>query len=193
MDIKAVGYVGIGAADPKTWLSYGTGVLGLMPARAVPGESWGPPLGPTVAASGPASGGRGIAEDGSVYLKMDERQWRIGVHPSDTHRGLMYLGLEVAGEPELEQAIAELRANQISVERGTEADAFARAVTGIARCLDPSGNRLELYYGPTIDYNFRSPIADQRFVARPPGVRHFIFFVQGGRGGPGFFTPGNGV
>ena len=62
MKIKSLGYIGIGAKDPKAWLDYATNILGLMPARAVAGEAWGTPAAPW---AGPASGGKGIAPDGS--------------------------------------------------------------------------------------------------------------------------------
>ena len=173
MKIKAVSYVGIGAAAPQDWLAYGTNVLGMMPARVVPGESWGMP-----GESGSTRQGSGIAADGSVYLKMDERQWRIAVHPDADDRGLLYLGLEVEGHLELEAAVEELRAQHIEVRVGSEAEARARAVTAIAFLHDPAGNALELFYGPTMDYSFDPPCPGQQFVAGHLGVGHFNLFVD---------------
>ena len=43
MEIKSLGYIGFGAKDPLEWLKFGTDIIGMMPARAVPGESWGFP------------------------------------------------------------------------------------------------------------------------------------------------------
>lgn len=168
MKICALGYIGIGVPDPRACLDYATSVLGLMPARACPGEDWGMPA---VPGSGPASAGSGIAADGSVYLKMDEWQWRIGVHPRAGRAGLMYLGLEVAGALELEQALAELRAAGCDARAGTEAEARARAVTGMGHTRDPMGNAIELFYGPVKDRKFVSP-AGMEFVAGALGVGH---------------------
>jgi hypothetical protein len=39
MDIRSLGYVGIGAPDPRVWLEYATDIIGLMPARACAGEA----------------------------------------------------------------------------------------------------------------------------------------------------------
>jgi 3,4-dihydroxy-9,10-secoandrosta-1,3,5(10)-triene-9,17-dione 4,5-dioxygenase len=169
--IKSVAYVGIGAADPQAWLRYGTDVLGMMPARAVPGSDWGMP------GAGGQRTGSGVAADGSVYLKMDERQWRIAVHPDPADGGLRYLGLELDSGLELEAAVLELRAQRIEVRLGTEQEARARAVTGIVHVADPAGTALELFYGPTCDYSFSSPVAGQAFVAGPLGVGHFNLFV----------------
>jgi len=154
MKIKALGYVGYGAPDPKAWLQYGTDIIGAMPARAVPGESWGIPMDPT---SGPASKGTGVAPDGSVFLKFDDRQWRVAVHPSKDNAGIMYIGLEVASVLELEAAVAELKGKGFEAKMGTAEQAYNRAVTGIAYTKDPAGNAIELFYGATEDFKFKSP------------------------------------
>ena len=174
MDIKALGYVGYGAPDPKEWLKYGTEIIGAMPARAVPGESWGMPMDPT---SGPESGGSGVAPDGSVYLKFDDRQWRIGIHPSEDNAGIMYIGFEVAGVKELEAAVEELKAAGIEAEMGTREQAYGRAVTGIAYTKDPSGNSIELFYGATEDFKFESPLG-MNFKMGDMGLGHLNLIVS---------------
>lgn len=183
MNIKSVAYVGIGAADPKAWLRYGVEVLGMMPARAVPGSDWGPP-----ADAGGLRSGDGIGADGSIYLKMDERQWRIAVHPDAEDCGLLYLGLEVDSALELEAAAQTLRAQSCEVRPGTEQEARSRAVTGLLHVNDPAGNALELFYGPTCDYSFNSPAAGQAFVAGHLGVGHFNLFVTQQRACFDFYT-----
>ncbi len=52
MEIRQLGYVGLEGPDPKAWLDFATRVGGLMPARVVPGEAWGPAL-PGLPRSGP--------------------------------------------------------------------------------------------------------------------------------------------
>jgi len=172
MQIRSLAYAGFGAPDPQAWLSYGTEVLGLMPARACAGEDWGVPvIGP-----GPPSGGSGIAADGTVYLKMDDWQWRIAIHPSQDNRGLLYFGLEVADQIELEAALTELEAAGAEATMGTLEQARNRAVTGIAYTRDPAGNSIELFYGPTIDRNFKSPLGVE-FVAGAQGLGHINLLI----------------
>ena len=84
----------------------------MMPARAVPGESWGFPQDPNFEI---ASGGKGVADDGSVYLKLDEYQWRIGIHQDDNNHGILYIGFEVDNVTELEEAKKHLLDNKIDV------------------------------------------------------------------------------
>lgn len=165
MKVRSLAYVGIGAPSPLLWLSFCTNILGMMPARAAPGEDWG------------VANATGIAQDGTVYLKMDERQWRIAVHPSCRNGELLYLGLELDGCLELKAAVQELQALNIDVRLGSRAECEARAVTGLAFTKDPSGNTLELFYGQTFDYNFRSPVADHGFVAGSLGIGHLNLLV----------------
>lgn len=183
MQIKAVAYVGIAATDPAAWLTFGVDVLGMMPARAVPGQGWGAP-----GESLPDSARSGIGPDGSVYLKMDERQWRIAVHPTAGPEGLAYLGLEVAGSAEFDQMVRTLRESNVDVRIGTAQQARARAVTAIAFLQDPSGNNIELFYGQTADYNFRSPYVDHEFLAGHLGVGHFNLFVKNQQACYDFYT-----
>ena len=174
MNILGLGYIGVSAADPKACLAYATDILGLMPARAVPGEGWG---NPAMLGSGPDSQGSGIAKDGSVYLKLDDQQWRIAVHPATGRGGLMYIGLEVGGPIELEAALSELSAVGCRAAMGSEGEARARAVTGIGYTSDPAGNVIELFYGPTIDRKFQSP-QGMAFETGDMGLGHVNLLVD---------------
>jgi 3,4-dihydroxy-9,10-secoandrosta-1,3,5(10)-triene-9,17-dione 4,5-dioxygenase len=167
--LHGLGYIGFAAPDPAAWLSFGTKVLGLMPARALPGEDFG------LMASGPASGGTGVARDGSVFLKMDDRQWRIGIHPG-TAPGVAYLGFEVADEAALAAAIDEVSAAGVAIKLGSRTEASARGVQGLAWCSDPSGNRVELFYGPVNDLGFVSPHGAE-FLTGSLGLGHALLFV----------------
>ena len=43
MEIRQLGYVGLQGSDPKAWLDFATRIVGLQPARVLPGETWGMP------------------------------------------------------------------------------------------------------------------------------------------------------
>ncbi len=168
MSIRSLGYVGFGAPDPKAWLRYGTDIIGLMPARAVPGEDWGMPMDP---GSGPASGGSGIGLDGSVYLKMDDWQWRLAIHPHETSVGLLYLGLEVKDQLALDALSESLKRLGIGCRAGSAEECTARAVTGMLITEDPLGHQVELFFGPTIDKHYVSPLGMQ-FKTGDLGLGH---------------------
>jgi len=173
MQIRQLGYVGLEASDPKAWLDFATRVCGLMPARVLPGEAWGMPGQPRVAAP---SGGSGVAPDGSVFLKMDDWQWRVALHPAE-RPGLRYLGLELRGPVELDTAVSELEAQGIAVARASDAELEARAVHGMAHLRDPAGNRVELFHGVTRDDKFVSPVAAAGFVTGVLGMGHVVLLV----------------
>ncbi len=184
MNIKGLGYVGYGAPDPSQWLAYGCGILGAMPARALPGEAWGMPMDPT---AGPASKGTGVGADGSVYLKFDQRQWRVAIHPSQTNAGLMYIGFEVGGQIDLEQTFTELKEQGIIARLGTKEEARARSVTGIAYSQDPSGNPLEFFYGACDDFKFQSP-QGMTFKTGAMGLGHLNLLVSDLQANQDFYT-----
>lgn len=169
MNLHGLGYIGFTAPDPKAWLRFGTDVVGLMPARVLPGEGY------PIPASGAASGGSGIGADGSIYLKMDDHQWRIAVHPGETG-GLAYLGFQMADESALQDATTLIAASGTTITPGTADETAARGVDGLAWCTDPSGTRVELFYGPANDRDFVSPHGAV-FLTGELGLGHALFFV----------------
>jgi 3,4-dihydroxy-9,10-secoandrosta-1,3,5(10)-triene-9,17-dione 4,5-dioxygenase len=124
----------------------------------------------------PTSAGSGIGPDGSVYLKMDERQWRIAIHPTHDHPGLCYMGFELGSQQELAAAVQELNQAGVRTKLGNAENAKKRAVSGIAYCADPAGNAIELFYGPTKDYKFDSPQGID-FVTGVLGLGHLNLFI----------------
>jgi 3,4-dihydroxy-9,10-secoandrosta-1,3,5(10)-triene-9,17-dione 4,5-dioxygenase len=176
MEIRQLGYLGLQGSDPKAWLDFATRICGLMPARVVPGEPWGMPGLPGLPGAGPAAGGSGIAADGTVFLKMDDWQWRVALHPAEAP-GLRYLGLELRGPAELAAAEAELAARGLAVARATPEELEARAVHGMAHLRSPAGHRVELFHGVTRDHKFASPAGVPRFVTGPLGLGHAVLLV----------------
>jgi 3,4-dihydroxy-9,10-secoandrosta-1,3,5(10)-triene-9,17-dione 4,5-dioxygenase len=175
MAISSLGYIGITSRNPGTWMDLCVGLLGMMPARALPGEYWGVPGDP--GSTGPASAGSGIGPDGSVFLKMDDWQWRVAIHQSDDGEGLSYLGFDTDNAQGFEETIGALRKAGVPVTVASKAEARARSVRQLARLQDPSGNNIELFWGPTLDRKFISPLGS-RFVTGKLGWGHINFFVE---------------
>ena len=153
MELQGLGYVGITVPEPSEWLTFGTEVLGMIPAR----------------------GGSGVGPDGSVYLKMDDWQWRVGVHAGE-RSGIAYLGFPVRDGAALDRAIDELAAKGVTATRGTAEDCAARGVQGLAWLTDPAGYRIELFFGPVIDLDFDSPKGAE-FLTGELGMGHVLLFV----------------
>lgn len=172
MKPNGMGYVGFTAPDPVGWLAFATDVLGMMPARGLPGEDFG---NPKIPGSGPASKGSGVAADGSVYVKMDDHQWRIAVHPGEAP-GVAYIGFQLGDEKALAAAIAEVSAAGVDVTPGTADECTARGVRGMAWCTDPGGRRVELFHTPVVDRHFVSP-KGAAFLTGELGMGHLLLFV----------------
>jgi len=94
MDIRGLGYVTLLSSDLVQWRHYASQVLGMM-----------------------VSG-----DDELLYLKMDERHYRVLVQNS-AENGFGACGWEVAGKAALEQAVSELQQAAVQVTRGTAAEA----------------------------------------------------------------------
>jgi 3,4-dihydroxy-9,10-secoandrosta-1,3,5(10)-triene-9,17-dione 4,5-dioxygenase len=166
--LSGLGYVGIGAPDPKAWRDFATEVCGLMPAKLLPGPR---PGGVAI----PAPDADGIAADGTAFLKLDDQQWRIAVHPAQ-EPCLRYLGFEVSASSDLALARDFLAQHGVSVEPGSEAEREARGVAGLLVLRDPAGHRIELFSGPIRDRDFRSP-QGMEFVTGNLGMGHAVLYV----------------
>lgn len=168
LPLMGLGYVGIGAPDPKAWNNFATQVCGLMPAPIPPVDSATAPLLPD-----PNSDGSG--DDGSLFFKMDDRQWRLAIHPSETP-GMQYFGLELATLRAVDQALETLSAQGVEVRAGTPEECRARGVQAMAVTQDPAGSRVELFASPIRDKGFVSPQGVE-FKTGPLGMGHVFLMT----------------
>ncbi len=134
---KSLGYARIETTDLGKWRAYGTEVLGMMVAPNMP--------------------------DDALYLKMDERPFRLAVCEGAADR-LSSLGWQLQDADALQALSQGLEQAGIAFERGDAAECAARRVEGFIAFEDPSGNAVEAYHGGWLDY---AP-----FVS-PTGVAYF--------------------
>jgi 2,3-dihydroxybiphenyl 1,2-dioxygenase len=168
MKLKGLGYIGVNAASVDAWRPFASGVLGLMPVD--------PPVGAS-----------GVPPD-TLWLKMDQRHWRIAVHPSD-HDGLAYVGWEVGDQASFAAALKELDAGGVAVKLLDDAERQTRAVKGLARFQDPFGHTHELFWGPAVDeFPFVSPEGVSGFLTEGVGVGHVLFTVSNSWEAADFYT-----
>jgi len=156
MKIHSLGYIGVNCTDPARWAHYGTQVLGMMDVSAK--------LSPN---------------DESVYLKMDDRPWRIVVNKSDTD-GYAFSGWEIAGEDNFNQALKTLEQHGINFEQANAELIGQRQVQDLVSFSDPDGNRHELYWGPVSDFaQFASPVGIKQFITGDQGFGHVVLPTPG--------------
>ncbi|MDX1696122.1 MAG: VOC family protein [Ketobacteraceae bacterium] len=152
MKIHSLGYIVVNCTEPSRWAEYGTKVLGMMDN---------------------SDKLRGDGEE-SVYLKMDDRPYRIVVEKSDAD-SYGASGWEFAGEEDFNQALAILEKHGVNHERASDELIRARQVQDLASFSDPAGNRHEIYWGPISDFaQFASPVGIKKFVTGDQGFGHTV-------------------
>jgi 3,4-dihydroxy-9,10-secoandrosta-1,3,5(10)-triene-9,17-dione 4,5-dioxygenase len=147
MDVRSLGYVVIESTDPQKWLEFGRDILGLMVAPGMP-------------------------DDGSVYLKVDERPFRFAIVKSDRDR-LQYCGWELRDQADFNDAKQRLETAGVRYQALSAEETQLRQVQEAIRLSDPSGNQLELYWGGALDF--------AKFVS-PQGVSGFETGFNGDMG-----------
>ncbi len=143
MQVKNLGYVVVQAADINNWKSYGTEVVGMMESTTMP-------------------------DNGSLYLKMDQRPFRYQVVKGDFDC-LLFAGWDLGSEAAFNEGLSELESKGIAFEKIEDTDTLAaRSVSGLARLADPAGNNFELYWSTDAQADdgvtFQSPLDVKKFI-----------------------------
>lgn len=121
--VTELGYLGFTVTDPAAWRRFAADIAGLE-----------------VYDDG---------EDDRFYLRMDYWHHRLVMHTGDVD-DLAYMGWRVADAPALNEIMTQLESGGFSYRVGTPAEAAERRVLGLIKLDDPSGNPVEIFYGPLI-------------------------------------------
>lgn len=146
-EIRSLGYLRIEATDPNAWRDFGTKLLGMTDGR------------------GP--------EPGAVYLRMDDFPARFVVVPGESDR-LLASGWEVGSQADLASLAAKLDAAGVPVKAGTPDELAARRVAGLISFEDPSGHRLECFWGADLDNRPAFCPYGIKFVTGDYGMGHVV-------------------
>ncbi|MBR9829646.1 MAG: biphenyl 2,3-dioxygenase [Oceanospirillales bacterium] len=147
IDIRELGYFVAQAESLKGWQDYAEQVLGMMTADA---------------------------PEGGLYVKMDERPFRMLI-VEGSENCYLASGWELASEDAFAAATAELDEKGVAWEAGDAALCNQRGVQQLAILRDPAGNRHELYWGHRSDFQpFVSPQGVPRFVTGEMGLGHTV-------------------
>lgn len=150
MKIGSLGYVGVETPRAKEFETFGPEILGT--------PLW-------------TEGG-----DDAVRLRLDERAYRLAVHPGDRDR-LLYLGWEVAGPAELAEAVRDLRAAGVEATVADAAACRTRHVEGLVRFRDPWGLEHEIFFGQRALLSFRPTRPISGFLTGPLGLGHAVLVL----------------
>ncbi|MGI2258166.1 VOC family protein [Shewanella sp. GXUN23E] len=147
MDIRALGYFVAQTDDLTQWQAYAEDVLGMM--------------------TSPAPGG-------GLYIKMDERPFRMLVIEGNDKRYLAS-GWELPSKAAFSAALQTLAAHDVPVELAGRELCAQRGAQQLAVFSDPAGNRHEIYWGYLSDCEpFVSPQGVKAFLTGEMGLGHTV-------------------
>jgi len=145
--IQSLAYIVAEARDVGTWKTYAEQVLGAATASA---------------------------PDAGLYVRLDERRYRMAVVPGSDDR-YVASGWECANATDFAAAVAAVERAGIVVAPASAAEKAARYVTDLVRFTDPSGNQHELSHGYTGGVSsFVSPIGVTGFKTGAQGMGHTV-------------------
>jgi 3,4-dihydroxy-9,10-secoandrosta-1,3,5(10)-triene-9,17-dione 4,5-dioxygenase len=151
MKITELGYVVIGTPDLEKWRAYGTNVLGMAAIDGPPGPNG----------------------EGTLYLKMDARDFRFLIQKS-AKDALFASGWSVDSLADFGAVRAKLEASGTTVTRGTKAETKLRKVQEFFSFTDPAGLRHEVSWGPIAAFTkFVSPLGTN-FITDNLGLGHAV-------------------
>jgi 3,4-dihydroxy-9,10-secoandrosta-1,3,5(10)-triene-9,17-dione 4,5-dioxygenase len=159
--IRSLGYLRIEATDPGAWRDFGTKLLGMTEGR------------------GP--------EPGAVYLRMDDFPARLVIVPGQADR-LAASGWEVASESDLAALGQRLEQAGVPAKAGTPEELAARRVAGLLRFDDPSGHRLEAFWGASLDNRPAFCPYGISFVTGDMGMGHVVIPAADDAAAMAFYT-----
>jgi 2,3-dihydroxybiphenyl 1,2-dioxygenase len=120
MAVSQLAYLGIGVSDMGAWKTFATDILGMQIIER--------------------------ADDGTVYLRMDENHHRIALHPSGED-DVLYIGLQTPTTAEYEATKAALKAAGVATTQGTQAEIAHRRLIDFVK-FETGGLPFELSIGP---------------------------------------------
>jgi 2,3-dihydroxybiphenyl 1,2-dioxygenase len=151
MAVQALGYAGFGSAAIEDWRQFGTGLVGLQAIERSPSL---------------------------LSFRMDDRKQRIVIDRA-LPEGARFFGWEVADAVALDGLAARLERAEVEVTAEPQSLADARRVRTLISFRDPSGNRLEAFYGAEIDDTpFKPGRSISGFRTGPLGLGHAVLTVE---------------
>jgi 2,3-dihydroxybiphenyl 1,2-dioxygenase len=150
--VSQLGYVGLGVRDAKAWQDLATGVLGM---QVVPGD-----------------------DPSTSYLRMDEYHHRLELR-ADGRDDLEFVGWEVPDAATLHRVAQQLEDAGVKVTPGTRAEADARRVVDLVRCVDPDGIPTEVFCGrPVNPQPFHPTRPMSGFKTGAQGLGHILVYAR---------------
>ncbi|GAA2727625.1 VOC family protein [Actinocorallia aurantiaca] len=116
--------------------------------------------------------GSGPNPDG-LYLRMDERRYRLALLPGDTDR-VLAIGWEVRDQYALAAVREAVEKAGVEVTALSRAEADERDVEAAISFRDPAGIPVEVFFGPVLDHSPLRTALAQKFITGAHGMGHIV-------------------
>lgn len=146
--VANLGYVRLEMQHPDAWAKFGVEILGFGKAKS-------------------------RDRQGTRYLRMDKAPFRYMIEKGKTDR-FAAAGYEMASQAAFVAQIKAFEKVKLAVTYGDDRDARRRAVKGFASVVDPSGNRVEFYYGRDKQEPFTPGHGIKEFKTGKMGLGHLV-------------------
>ncbi|MDG3011652.1 biphenyl-2,3-diol 1,2-dioxygenase [Rhodococcus sp. D2-41] len=146
-DIRSLGYLTVQTQDVPRWRELVVDGLGMAE-------------------------GKGPNPDG-LYLRVDERRFRLAVLPGDVDK-VLTIGWEVRDQFALARVREAVEKAGVEVEVLSDAESTLRNAEQVISFKDPAGTTVEVFFGPVLDH---SPVVTPhagRFVTGEAGFGHVV-------------------
>src|SRR5690349_19943273 len=111
---------------------------------------------------------------GGIAFRMDDRKQRLVVEDDDGE-GPAFFGWEAADAAAVDAVVADLQRAVVKVAYGARASADEWRVKDLIVFADPTGNRVEVFYGAQVTSDpFVPRRAISGFRTRPLGMGHAV-------------------
>jgi 2,3-dihydroxybiphenyl 1,2-dioxygenase len=109
----------------------------------------------------------------ALYLRMDDRPYRIVVHRGQTER-LVTVGWECRDRETFRAVVAQLEAAGAPVKAGSPAEADERRLQEFVTTSDPAGTQLEIFHGAANVHDKLPMTHGATFVTGAQGMGHVV-------------------
>ena len=116
--------------------------------------------------------GKGPDPD-ALYLRIDDRPYRLVIHPGQTER-LVTIGWECRDRETFREVVAQLEAAGAPVKVGSGAEADERRVQEFVTTSDPAGTQLEVFHGAALVHDKAPMTHGATFVTGGQGMGHVV-------------------
>ncbi len=155
MDLRGIAYLGLDVPDVEAWSTFATDVVGLMAVAGATTDDATPP---------------------AALFKADDRRWRVALYAAE-RPGVAYVGFELGSREAFEDALRHLDRSGVASTVASATELEDRGVQDMVHLVDPTGVRVELCWGPTVDGGFVSPVGVPGFVTGELGLGHLVLLT----------------